>query len=399
MLKRKIKRWLRDRTQQHRTQQHRTRQQGAGFTLLELLISLFIGSIIVVAMLSLVFEITSNDRKDAARTEVQRDMQLAMNYIAQDLREAVFVYDGRCLGPTAVGSATDPANFCPGLMNHLPDGWNADLNVATDRAVGRFTPLLALWKPEDLPQSVLDRCEAAARDTSGVDSSATLINLINEKGVPCISRRSYTLIVYGLDTRNPSNIWKGRARLSRYRLSQFSESTDLDSANPANPGWVNPKETTTSRFLQWPYIADEDTGAIANAQTTRPGGTPEVLVDFVDNGRPTPRLPAPTAPGCAAPSVPTFPYTDVSAPFPAGAAIPGFFACVRGGTVGAIGDEQTVNQEVQLTLIGNVDGRGGFPLNRPDAQIPTPYNIQGRVFPLQTRVMTRGILDKGSGED
>jgi len=377
----------------------RRKQRNRGFTLLELLISMFIGTLIVVTMLSLVLEISESDRKDAARTEVQRDMQLAMNYIAQDLREAVFVYDGRCLGSTPLGNATtDYATFCPGLLNHLPSGWNGNMSEI-NKSGGAFTPLLAFWKPEELPQAVLDACATAAKNTGGTSPTDAIIDLVNNKGIPCISGRSYTLIVYGLDTRNPSNLWKGRARLSRYRLSQFSES--FDPASPTtNTGWVNPKETVTSGFLQWPYIVDVNTGSPANAQgSNRPTGSPEALVDFVDNGLPTSRTPKAEPPACANPAsglqtVPTFPFSDVNNQFPASAAIPGLFACVRGNlytSTALPATEQTVNQEVQVTLIGSVDGRGGFPIKNTGN-----YSTSGRVFPLQTRVLTRGILEKGS---
>lgn len=373
-------------TQIKRSWLARRKRRTAGFTLLELLVSLIIGSLIVIAMLTLVLDITNADRKDAARTEVQRDMQLAMNYITQDLREAVYVYDGRCM--TEQGNVTtNYAGSCPGLVKYLPTGWNADptkVNTAS-----QFTPLLAFWKPEELPTVLQKACQDAATDTSGTETS-TKLNALIAKGVPCISGRSYSLIVYGLDTRNPSGIWKGRARLSRYRLSQYSESTDP--TNPTNnSGWVNPKETQTSGFQQWPFISS-DTGTIDNGQTVLPTNDSEVLIDFVDNGLPTSRTPAPSPPACSDPSVPTFSFPNVTSQFPASTAIPGLYGCVRGATLGAGANEQVVNQEVQLTLIGNIDGRGGFPINNS----VTNYDTSGRVFPLQTRVLTRGILNKGA---
>jgi hypothetical protein len=172
-------------------------------------------------------------------------------------------------------------------------------------------------------------------------------------------------------------------------LSQYSESTSA--TNPTNNvGWVNPKETQTSGFQQWPYISS-DTGSIDNGQAARPTNDPEVLIDFVDNGLPTSRTPAPSPPACPDPSVPTFSFANVASQFPAGTAIPGLYGCVRGATLGAATNEQVVNQEVQLTLVGSVDGRGSFPIVNTGT-----YDVSGRVFPLQTRVLTRGILNKGA---
>lgn len=75
----------------------------AGFTLIELLVAIVIASLIIVVLLSLVVEILQIDHRQAARDETQQEMQRALNFISEELREAVYVYDGNCLQSTAQG--------------------------------------------------------------------------------------------------------------------------------------------------------------------------------------------------------------------------------------------------------------------------------------------------------
>ena len=62
-----------------------------GFTLLELLISLFIASLIISGLLYLVVELTKADKRESNLDQVQRDISRAMEYIVNDLQEAVYV--------------------------------------------------------------------------------------------------------------------------------------------------------------------------------------------------------------------------------------------------------------------------------------------------------------------
>lgn len=355
----------------------------AGFTLIELLVSIIIGAIIILGLLTLVLDLTDTDRKDASRTETQRDVQLALNYITEDLREAVFVYDQTCLqgnGDPAVDSTK-----CPGIINHIP----ASLNSATT------IPVLAFWRPDTAPPEIQKLC----RDTAS--SQADLETLVGGKGVPCISGRSYTLVVYGVDTSN-SGLWRGRARLIRYKLSQFktfSTAPTLGSVDSFKmAGYVDPLQAATaaSGFWQWPYQPREGTSGggggtgyenkqtAAGGRPTETDSAPQVLIDFVDDGRPTSR---PTNNVSATNLCPSG-MTPTTHRIPAaGPLVPGFMACVRGNTYAS---QENINQEVFLSLTGHIDGRSGFPPNVNQA------DVTGRVFPLQTTVVTRGFLEKRS---
>lgn len=334
----------------------RSKRRFSGFTLIELLVSIVIGAIVTAGLLSLVIEITEVNQRDVSRTETQRDMQAAVDYIAQDLREAVFVYDGACLQGS--GLTVGQKGFCPNLLQFLP----ADLT-----ANGRV-PALAFWRVDPLPGDLAAICRANA------GSSADLQRIITgPNAIPCIPGRSYTLVVYVIEPKqaNDTTEWQGRARLVRYRLSQFSDGAD--SGADRTEGFVDPGQSTSIQFQEWPYL-----GSATPAQTTRPSNwnaDSAVLVDFVDNSPDDQNRPA----VCPDPSQ----ITPLGPP----TVIRSFYACVRGQTndarIRGIASELGFNQEVLVVLKGNAAGRPGF-----------PRDSSSLAFPIQTRVLTRGIVNK-----
>lgn len=74
----------------------------SGFTLIEVLIAAAIGSIIISSLLWLLVNLISTERRESALNETERDMKRTLDYIASDLKQAVYIYDGGC---TLVGSA------------------------------------------------------------------------------------------------------------------------------------------------------------------------------------------------------------------------------------------------------------------------------------------------------
>jgi len=351
-------------------------RRAKGFTLIELLVAMIIGSLIVVALLTLVVQLTETNQKDAARTQVQQDMQSAMDYIAQDLRSAVFVYNGECLAGN--GTPTSGADFsktCPGIVKYIP--------TAITQPPNQKMAVLAFWRTKELPQRIKDLCKANANENAlGSDNSDTVSNNIMTKAkVPCLAGYSYSLVVYGLDTTNPGNKWNGNARLERYELSQFP-------SNPADekdqtPGFVDPLEEPEFTFQQWPF--KDGGGAAVNRQAVAPSGQSATLVDFVDTTKSdNASKPKCDEFGADAPAQDrSLSPTDKSAP-----PFRSFYACVRDGGIVVPVNNVTptpTNQDVLLVLKGNVTGQGGFARVNDNSE---------RVSPLQTRVLVRGIVGK-----
>ncbi|MCY7407879.1 MAG: prepilin-type N-terminal cleavage/methylation domain-containing protein [Alkalinema sp. CAN_BIN05] len=347
-----------------------------GFTLIELLVAMLISGLIFSALLYLVVEVLGINQKDSVRSDTQRDMQLAMDYITRDLREAFYVYGTEVEGTSVVScldanaAPTRGANGqCTGLLAYLPAYLTADKNF----------PVLAFWKPEPLPESVTKYCidNKAEIGKLILDSTGKANNPIDR--IPCISQRMFTLVVYSLSTENPSNTWKGRARIKRYTLPHFSESF---TGNTRKPGWVAPVAPDDQRPLSWPFGKDVN-NTVNNLQISAASGTipaagspaaataeSVVLTDFVDfeltGGKPT------------APLVLTSTPTQNSGYCPNNFEVanfgkfrPEFYACVRRASINE-------NPEVRVVIKGNAAGRGGLPYATGEVPFQMESNVVGR---------------------
>ncbi len=349
-----------------------------GFTLLELLIVVAIASIVISALMGLIAELLQSDQRENARNEVQREMQMALNYMVSDLREAVFVYDST---PNQFGSNGTPAFI---------EGFPANFFTVGGQTA---TPVLAFWKPENI-------------NLNNLPSSTSGCNSISPASIECqnlqIQRRAYSLVVY-LQVTNPAGdpIWKGRSRILRYQLSKYT--TAGLNGSPVNLTWntgfVDPVTAYSQAiFPTWPFRPDTTTGtncqlaadpcglktdSFSNTVSGFVGGNPTsvgtantpTLVDFVDlpNRSATAGLDIQTCPTGNVNGQPTYfrvPSTANTNQFNS------FFSCVRN-------DLNTVGtpQDVLVYIRGNAFGRGGV---ASDLFLPTLY----------TRVTMRGIIDK-----
>lgn len=219
----------------------RQKSANSGFTLTEILVSMIVAGIIMSGLMTVMVELLTSDARETARNETQQEMQMAMDYIAADIREAVFVYDGNCLdGQTAAcGEGA--------LFNSL-DVPNPDDTV----------PILAFWKLDDLPPQAMGQCNFNNLDDP------------NTAHIPCISGRMYTLVVYFFTRNNVdeagggSGPWAGMGRIRRAEHRQFDGQGNL------NSNYI-PLGSSNSGFESWP-----------NGETVQMS-TPLTLVDFVDD--------------------------------------------------------------------------------------------------------------------
>lgn len=351
-----------------------------GFTLTELLVSILISGIIVTGLLALVVDLLQNEQRDVARNDTQRDVQMAMDFIAQDIREAVYVYTNRRMADYVETTVTPNATV-QRLPNFLPDVSGQPDNLQ---------PILVFWKPEFLPYQVGGAMPPADCVTAFPNPAPDVENPLQQECVDLrVSRRTYSLVAYyQTSTANPGGAnrgaqsapWRGRSRIMRYVLRKYSNPTTLT----RNPGYVDPVQEAV--FETWPY----DT-SYTSRQTTRPAFTGTVLADFIDHpANPHPRVRTPDlSPTIANDDCPpndagiTARQYFRSTPAGQDANYKSFYACVRDRL-------NSSSQDVVLYLRGSVWGRQGYPVRRApitNAQDP------GFLPALQTQVLVRGILN------
>jgi prepilin-type N-terminal cleavage/methylation domain-containing protein len=326
-----------------------------GFTLVELLVTVILGGLMIALLMGLVVELLTTDAREIARTETQQEMQMALDYISRDIREAIYVYDGACLAGTDVTGKTENASTrCKGLFrSYIP-------------ATANRVPVLAFWRLDDNPE------ELCLNGQTGNTNDPNTPN--------CLAARNYSLVVYFLtkNQRNdPTNPWKGLARIERYQYSKYN------SQGQPNSGYVEPT-VDLGGFLGWPGDQSPDFSNV-DAQVA-------TLVDFVDGrGANDPKL-KDALKGesldvqCPGPYVLTPQKATLSG---TSGDVRSFYACVKvprgleptteSGAPSATG----FNQKVTLFIRGNASGKPGIK-EANEGFVPT----------LVTQVLNRSSRDK-----
>ena len=108
---------------QHRQNRYPQAQTEKGMTLIELLIGTVMAFLIITPMLAFVVDMLNTDRREQVKANTEQDIQAAVDFIAQDLSQAIHIYDN------------NPTTGIPELINRgfIPTG--------ADR-----TPILVFWK-------------------------------------------------------------------------------------------------------------------------------------------------------------------------------------------------------------------------------------------------------------
>ncbi|MEG4045004.1 hormogonium polysaccharide secretion pseudopilin HpsC [Microcoleus sp. Pol17_C1] len=117
---------------QHQRNRSELAQTEKGMTLVELLVGAIMAFLIITPMLGFVVDMLNTDRREQVKSNTEQDLQAAVDFIAQDLSQAIYIYD-------------NSANGVPGLVagNFIPSA-----------AATNGTPILVFWKRQQLKNSL-----------------------------------------------------------------------------------------------------------------------------------------------------------------------------------------------------------------------------------------------------
>ena len=233
--------------------------KSGGFTLIELLVALAIASVIISSLLGFMVNILTTERREQAKTESEQEIQAAINYIARDLRQAVYIYDGQ--GLANVHSA-DPATS--GIRNQIPP--LAPSNGCTDPAICQ--PVLVFWKREFVADALPINSSADCDPDGTVD-----VNL-------CDDTFAYSLVGYYL-IKDTDATWSGTARIARFQINNgvpdptTADPDDYVAGHSPDPGFAIFNQNTSDgtlreRMNQW------------TKSVTAYNQPVSVLVDYID---------------------------------------------------------------------------------------------------------------------
>jgi len=301
---------------------------------------LIVSSIVVTGLLTVVMEITTIDRRENNLDRVQRDINRAMQYITDDLKEAVYVYPNP---QTVAAQLTSDANF--------PDNTGE-------------VPVLAFWRVD--PIETLPSCNTG---TTAFQAECRLLE---------IRQAAYTLVVYSQKVNDGNQNWSGQSRIIRYELSKYSGLTNLTTRG----GYRDPTDPDDplASFEAWQSLGS-------------PSGSAAVLIDYVQ----APTFAPPVALNRA-------PLSDAGGPCrgygldvnnnPLYSIVPNtattttnnsFFACVSNPAINGVTTSRG-NQDVYVFLRGNVQGiTGGVRGYSDETSLPI----------LETQVLVKGVVNKG----
>jgi prepilin-type N-terminal cleavage/methylation domain-containing protein len=315
-----------------------TNQQiNKGFTLIELLVAAIVSVLVITPLLGLAVSLLKTDELEAARANTEQEMQNALDFIARDLEQAVYIYDS-----TGISA----------IEEELPHSGNDDIN-----------PILVFWKQEYIPDIV--PIASKPRDTE-FDCGA------NPK--KCDDAQVYSLVAYYLRT-DDSETWSDAARIARFQIRDRVRDPYADPDSSGDIPTVNVASDLANKddgFALFNPNANNTLEASMNAWTKASGAYTkdlEVLLDYVYQGSKAPNL-VPndgSNPNCST----VFPNADSSEIEAVGNNNGGFFACLNSETTIA-----------KVFLRGNVAARMDRDIeyneNKP-ALFPTASSsVQGR---------------------
>ena len=257
---------------QHQRNRSGPAQSEKGMTLIELLIGTVMAFLIITPMLAFVVDMLNTDRKEQVKANTEQDVQAAVDYIAQDLSEAIYIYDNA--GITALRTG----NFIP--------------TPGADK-----TPILVFWKrqilkdslPVDLSQTPLPKdCDPkAAPGTKGECNDTYVLSLV---------------AYYQIKDTNPNSIWCQPSgtfcptRIARYQiqdglknirsgayLTGLGQVTEAQEKSPAYNG------TPSGTIPAFDISKATENVTTGGANFPEP---PQVLVNYIDHNPPVQALSA-----------------------------------------------------------------------------------------------------------
>jgi len=194
----------------------------SGFTLIELLVSMLIAGIIISTLLAFTINIMEQDRREQAKVESQGEVQAALNYISDDLQEAIYIYNSDGLTKLTTDTAAVPANpsavpptaAIPAIPAPLPSFANS-------------TPILVFWKryyyaPSDSVSVVSGGGGSTTKRVGclpyGTSTTEDATNCLDANGnVKGSGQYTYSLVAYYL-IYDGDTTWSNAARIGRWEL-------------------------------------------------------------------------------------------------------------------------------------------------------------------------------------
>ena len=164
--------------------QRRRSKKTFGFTLIELLVGMVLAFLVMAPMLGFMVNMLDSDNREQAKATTEQEVQAALDYIARDLQQAIYIYGVKALSNN---SSTD---IDSGIKDQIPPTKAAP--GCSD--VAKCIPVLAFWKRQLIENSRID-------------------------GKPEYNPYVYSLVVYyQIIGDSGSAAWSNSSRIGRFEI-------------------------------------------------------------------------------------------------------------------------------------------------------------------------------------
>jgi type II secretory pathway pseudopilin PulG len=247
---------------QHPRNRSGSAQTDKGMTLVELLVGAIMAFLIITPMLGFVVDMLNTDRREQVKSNTEQDIQAALDFIAQDLSQAIYIYDQA--GITAINTPT------PKLPSPSP---------------ANGTPILVFWKRQQIKNAVPLRegenpgdCKLAGA-TTGIECNDTYVrSLVAYYQIKEIASNSIWCQPSGADC--PS-------RIERYEIKDGVKNPYAPPTDPDFPYYsLSDLGGRTSLEKDTAFNKDFDFSAPTKNVAVSPAWpSSQVLVNYIDHTR------------------------------------------------------------------------------------------------------------------
>jgi hypothetical protein len=195
-------------------------------------------SIVISTLLYFMLDVMRTSAKEIARKDTLQEMQVALDFITNDLEEAVYIYTGEELEDREITSGED-------------DGIKDIFDLPSDS--GNVEPILVFWKLEYVPyedapytsdESFPDDYDCTSEDLNVSEQTCEELK---------ISQRTYTLVAYLQKDKDndPTETCQVESVIYRYQLRKYDDFSTL----AQETDYIDPQRE--SSFANWPYDSDD----------------------------------------------------------------------------------------------------------------------------------------------
>jgi type II secretory pathway pseudopilin PulG len=289
-------------------------QPERGMTLIELLIGTVMAFLILTPMLAFVVDMLNTDRREQVKANTEQDIQAAVDFITQDMSQAIYIYDNN---PDPTSTPTNAPTGIPAIKTQLPSPANG-------------TPILVFWKRQQIKNAIPINSTVSAKDPSAC------------KNKPDECNDTYVLSLvayYQIRETDPNSIWcqpKGGncpTRIARYEIRDgVKNPSPSDPNNPYYTGDSAPDPAFNKSFdISKPTALVTDATGLTDS--TSGAQNPQVLLNYIDHSPgPTPIDQAECRTALGNPTITTtVPPTAIAEPtlrIPTPDNVNSFYACV-----------------------------------------------------------------------